>query len=194
MIALELETRDLIQVGVFTALYSVLFFATGCLGFFPIMFILMPAIVPIVTGIPFFLYLIKTDKFGMVTLLALLMGFLMFVTGHTWLPLVTAAICGVTADLIFRAGRYRSFRHAAVGYAVFSLWPIGAMLPLWVMRDSYLAHIRSGLGEDYVRSVQALTPDWVLFVMIGTAMLAGLAGAFLGRRVLAKHFRRSGFA
>ena len=133
----KLQSKDLINVGVFTALYFVIMFASGMLGFIPIMFLFLPLYMPIVSAIPFMLFLTRVKKFGMVTIMSFILGLLMYATGHTWVPLAASIICGFLADIIFKAGRYQSFKHTVLGYSVFSIWLMGAMLPLWIMRDSY---------------------------------------------------------
>ena len=188
----KLQAKDLIRVGIFTAIYFVIFFATGMVGYIPILFVMLPVIMPIVTGIPFMLFVTKVKKFGMITIMALLLGFLMFATGHTWVPVVTAGICGLLADLIFRAGKYRRVRNTVLGYAAFSVWSMGAMLPMWLMRDSYFDYIRSNMGDEYTNAILALTPDWVAFAVVAVAFVSGIAGAYLGKAVLKKHFQRAG--
>jgi energy-coupling factor transport system substrate-specific component len=188
----HLQTRDLINVGIFTAIYFVIFFSCGMLGFIPVLFILFPLYLPIVTGVPFMLFLTRVGRFGMVTLMALMLGVIMFATGHTWVPVLTAALCGIIADLILKAGNYRSFTHSAIGYGVFSIWSMGAMLPMWIMRDSYFDYIRNSMGDEYTNAVLALTPDWVAYAVVAVAFIAGVAGAFCGRGVLNKHFQRAG--
>ncbi|WP_366953504.1 MptD family putative ECF transporter S component, partial [Pseudomonas aeruginosa] len=55
----KLQAKDLINIGIFTAIYFVMFFATGCLGYMPVLMVLVPFICPIVSGIPMMLYVTK---------------------------------------------------------------------------------------------------------------------------------------
>lgn len=55
----KLQVKDLINAGIFTAIYFVVMFAAGMLGYIPVLFILLPAYLPIITGIPFMLFLTK---------------------------------------------------------------------------------------------------------------------------------------
>jgi energy-coupling factor transport system substrate-specific component len=190
----NLNTKDLITTGIFTAIYFVVLFACGMLGFIPILFILLPFIAPIVTGIPFMLFLTKVKKIGMVTIMGLLLGLIMFLTGHTFIPIITGLVFGLIADLIFKAGNYQNFKNSVLGYAVFSISVVGYMIPMWVMRDSYFEYIRSSMGTEYVNTVMALTPDWMLFVVILVSFIAGIIGALLGKSLLEKHFKRAGIA
>ena len=190
----KLQAKDLINVGIFTAIYFVVFFVCGMLGYVPILFILVPAYFPIITGIPFMLFLTKVKTFGMVTIMSILCGILMFATGHSWVPVVTACVCGVLADLVFKAGDYRSLKHTVIGYGIFSIWPIGAALPMWLMRDSYFEYIRSSMGDEYANALLSLTPNWIPYAFVAVAFIAGIIGAYVGKAILKKHFRKAGIA
>jgi len=140
------------------------------------------------------LFLTKVKKFGMVTIMGLIIGLVMFLTGHTWMPVATGLIFGLLADLVFKAGKYQSSKNSILGYGVFSMFIIGAMMPMWVMRDSYFEYMSSSMGTEYVATVMSLTPEWMFFVLMIVAFIAGIIGALLGKSVLKKHFKRAGIA
>ena len=62
----KLKGRDLINIGVFGAIYFVILFAVAMLGMIPIFLPLLSVLVPIVGGIPFMLFLTKVKKIGMI--------------------------------------------------------------------------------------------------------------------------------
>ncbi len=93
-----------------------------------------------------------------------------------------------------KSGGYKGWKTTVIGYAVFSEWVIGAMIPLFFMRDIYFAEMRSGYGDTYTDTIIALTPSWVFGVMILMVVVGAVAGAYLGRSVLKKHFKRAGIA
>jgi len=188
----RLQAKDLINVGMFTALYFVCFFATGMLGYIPVFLVLLPLFCPFVAGIPFSLYLSKVKKFGMVTITGTILGILMFVTGHPWPVLVSGFLFGFFADLIMKTGNYRTWKSLLLGYIVFSEWILGALAPLFFMRETYFSSMRAGYGDTYTDALMALTPMWVFFCMIILAIAGGTAGAFLGKAVLNKHFKKAG--
>ncbi|TCK98726.1 energy-coupling factor transport system substrate-specific component [Natranaerovirga hydrolytica] len=188
----QLNVQDLISVGIFTAFYYLVFFIAAMFGFIPILFVLMPLYLPIIAGIPFMLFLTKVKKFWMVTIMSIIVGTLFFATGHTWISLVVAVVCGLFADTIFKAGQYKSFGHSVIGYCVFSLWLLGGMLPLWIMRDSYFTYIRDMMGDEYTNAIISMTPTWMLLIMIIMCVIGSIIGAYLGKSVLKKHFKRAG--
>lgn len=188
----KLEAKDLINVGIFSALYIIIVFLVGMIGYIPILLISFPIFIPLIAGIPFMLFITKVEKFGMISLMALICSLIMFLTGHTWMPILTAIIFGVLGDLIIKKGNYKSFKYIAIGYGVFANWFLGAFLPFWVMRDSYIQYIRGSMGNEYANSLLSLTPNWLPFVIVITVFIFGIIGAYLGRAVLKKHFQRAG--
>lgn len=190
----KLTAKNLITVGLFTAIYFVLFFATGMLGYIPILMVALPLLCPLITGIPFMLFLTKVKTFGMVTIMGTLLGILMFVSGHSWTVFVLGVLCGVVADSILQAGKYKGWKTTLIGYAVFSEWIVGAVLPMFTMRETYFAQLRTGYGEAYADALMTLTPNWALYAMILLVVVGAVAGAYLGRAVLKKHFVKAGIA
>ena len=189
----KLEAKDLITVGIFAAIYFVVFFIIGMMGYVPIIYVLLPLLLPIVCGIPYMLFLTKVKCFGMVTIMAIICGAIMLLTGHTPLPLIAGAIFGFLADLIFRAGHYQSKKLSVIGYAVFSLWIMGMLMPFWLMRDVYEKMMLDSMGVDYTSVIMNMfdTIAWVFPIM---CVVGGVIGAFFGFAVLKKHFKKAGIA
>lgn len=65
-----LKGKDLITIGIFSAIYFVLNFICMLVsGLHPLIWILMPMNIAIVTGIPFLLMCAKVQKFGAVLIM-----------------------------------------------------------------------------------------------------------------------------
>ena len=130
--------RDLVTVAVFSVIYFIIFFACGCLGFVPVMAFLFPLPLALVSGIPQMLFYTKVRSFGMVTIMGALLGLLAFLMGYGPIGLGFGIVFGLIADLILRAGAYKSTRCAVAAHAAFSLWVVGTMLPCgsWGRRTS----------------------------------------------------------
>ena len=107
----KLQAKDLINLGLFTVLYFVL----GCcvaipIGFVPIFLPILGALWTLITGIPFMLFLTRVKKFGMVTLMAILSGLLMGLTGMGYWGVPLGLIFGLLGDLILKFGNYKSVK------------------------------------------------------------------------------------
>ena len=90
----KLDGKDLINIGIFTAIYFVVVFAVAMLGMIPIFLVLLTVFVPLVGGIIFELFLTKVKKFGMITIMGLLLGIIMLLTGMEYVPIVTGTLFG----------------------------------------------------------------------------------------------------
>ena len=121
----KLQAKDLINLGLFTVLY----FVIGCcvaipVGFVPIFLPILGALWSLITGIPFMLFLTRVKKFGMVTIMGILSGLLMGLTGMGFWGVPMGVIFGLLGDLILKSGGYKSAKKSLIGYAVFSLWMV----------------------------------------------------------------------
>lgn len=190
----RLTVKDLITVGVFSAFYIVVFYATGMLGIIPIFMALLALLLPIVGGIPFMLYLTRVKKFGMVTITSVLVTLVMAAGEGSWPVLLIGPLTGVLADLIFKAGGYASWKHTLVGYWVFSLWVVGPYVPMLLGMEAYLRNIEPMYGAEYTTAIAALMPSWFFLTLPVQAAIGTLIGAYLGRATLRKHFERAGIA
>ena len=121
----RLKGRDLINIGIYGAIYFVILFAVAMLGMIPIFLPLLSVLVPILGGIPFMLFLTKVKKPGMILILAMIMGILMLLTGMGPWPPLTCAIAGILAEVCFKSGAYRNAKKAVLSYGLFSIWIFG---------------------------------------------------------------------
>ena len=192
---MKLSVKDLINVGLFSVIYFIMFTISGILGYIPICVVILPLIAGILGGIPFVLFTIKEQKFGAVTLMGVIAGLFTFLVGQTWLSVVFGLVIGLLADLIMRSGQYKSWTKNMLGYSVFTLWTVGTMLPMWIMRETFFAGYRENGGTDaYINAVMKLTPNYMILVVIVLALVGGMLGACLGKSVLKKHFEKAGIA
>ncbi len=188
-----MNVKDLINIGIFSAIYFVIVLAVAMLGFIPVFLPLLAVLVPLVGGIPFMLFLSRVKKFGMIWIMSVIMGLLMLLTGMSWPPLAVSAVSGLLAELIFRSGNYRSASKAVLSSGVFSLWVAANYLPLFFAAEQYWSS-RQNFGQDYIDSVTKLMPVWMCPVLFLAAFVCGILGGLLGKKLLRKHFQKAGIA
>lgn len=190
----KLTGKDLINVGIYTGIYGVLMVLVGWLGFIPILIPLLAALVPLIGGIPFMLYLTKVHKPGMLVLMGILLGILMFATGMGYWTILTGAAAGAIAELIWKWGDYHDAGKGVVTCGFFSAWVVGNFLPFYIGRDAYLAQLADGFGAEYAKELSGYMPTWMLAVLLVASIAFGLLGGLIGKSVCAKHFARAGVA
>lgn len=157
----KLQGKDLINVGIFTAIYFVVMMAIAMLGFIPIFLPLLIVLVPLIGGIVMMLYYSKVQKFGMVSLTGLICGILMLLTGMGYWSIITGAVFGVLADLVLKSGDYKSAKRNHIAWC-FSMWIIGNYIPIVATRDSYYQQLISGYGQEYADSIMSYISAYTL--------------------------------
>ncbi|WP_353095489.1 MptD family putative ECF transporter S component [Tissierella praeacuta] len=190
----KLTGKDLIDVGIYSAMTLAVFFVFGLLTTLPVIYPFLLFIWPTVCGIPMMLYYTKIKKFGMLTITGILCGIFFFLIGYTWIGLIVWSIGGIAADLVLRIGQYKSFKITTLSYAVFSLGMIGCPAPMWFAGQSYWDNIYDSMGEQYAATLSSIMPSWMLYVGLLILFVGGICGAFLGHKMLKKHFKRAGIA
>ena len=188
----RLNVKDLITVGIFSVIIIVLIFIFGMLGYIPILMIALPILAALICGIPYMLFLTRVSKFGMVTLMGLILGIVMFLSGHTWVPILVFTLCAFVADLILKMGNYSSMKHSIISHGVFILGVFGNMLPFFILRDYFVESIRASMGNDYVNVIMPFLTNQMLIILVVATFLVGIFSAYIGKNALKKHFEKAG--
>lgn len=188
----KLTAKDLINVGLYTAIYIVIFFVVGMLNAIPVLYPALDILIPLITGIPFMLFLTKVEKFGMVTIMSVICGAFWFLMGYTWTAPLGYIAFGIAADFVLKSGNFKSFKKSVLGFWLFSCGMIGCQAPMWVMADTYMAGVEQSMGAEYATQLAYYMPSWMGIAGIAIIFVGALLGALLGRKMLKKHFERAG--
>ena len=189
----KLKGKDLIHIGIYAALTCVMITAVSMIGFVPVLLPMIGIAAPLVAGIPLMLFMTKTRKFGMITIMGTILGAFLWLTGMGYWPCIFGIVCGLLADLICKSGAYNSPRKAMLAHGVLSITYFGCMLPLYLDFDSYFS-TRQGFGEEYIETVAGLLQPWTMPALIVGGFAAGVVGAWIGQKLLRKHFTPAGIA
>ena len=187
----KLKIKDLVTIGVFAVIYFVVTFAVGMIGVIPILFLIYPTILGIVSGTVVMLFMAKVQKPWALLIFGMLTPIFMMVEGHTYILVLHAFVVILIAELIRRAGNYNSFKYNMLSFAIFNTWICGSLMQMLWAREKYI-EIAMVMGEEYVNAlIKLVTYPHMALVYLG-AILGGLIGANIGRILLKKHFIKAG--
>ena len=187
----KLKIKDLVTIGVFAVIYLVIMFSVGMIGVIPILFLVYPTILGIVSGTVVMLFMAKVQKPWALLIFGMLTPIFMMVEGHTYILVLHAFVVILIAELIRRAGNYNSFKYNMLSFAIFNTWICGSLMQMLWAREKYI-EIAMVMGEDYVNAlIKLVTYPNMALVYLG-AILGGLIGANIGRILLKKHFIKAG--
>ena len=194
--SLAMSGRDLMTIGIFLAIYIVLYFAITMFGFLnPVMMLVTLGLSIVVGAIPFMLFLARVKHAGMVALFTIVLGILLLVIGYPPLSIVILVALAVVVELVLAATGYRSRWAGVLSYTIFSVWNTAPLLPLFYDRQGYFSSpSMSRMGPEYTARLDAFLSPGVLIGFDIAAVLLGLIGGVIALRLLRKNFARAGLA
>ncbi len=99
----------------------------------------------------------------------------------------------VIADAIARAGDYRSKNRYPGELCRVLLWAHCWILPLWFMKDAYVASLQArGKDWSYIDGVFRTCQYRHVFHCHDSGTVCALLGGWFGQRMLKKHFAKTG--
>ncbi|QJC22135.1 MptD family putative ECF transporter S component [Arcanobacterium buesumense] len=189
------NAQKIVYIGVFTAIYFVVFFTIGMLGFFGpyFMFISIPLSL-LIEGTVIVLMLNKIRAFGALSILGIIVGLLMMLTGHAWTTLVFTTLTSFIADLVAKSGNYVNGPKNIFAYAILQVWYFGAWLPIFYGADAYFADVAVQMGQQYADQMQALFTPIIIVIFTIANFFVSLIGGWIGTIILRKNFAKAGIA
>lgn len=192
----KLSISDLISTGVFTAVYFILVtvatFASSIL-FSGFSYVLLPAFAALISGSIYMLLVAKTQKFGPITIMGVVMGIFFFISGHFILSFAANIIFGILADLVAKAGKYQNKKMILLSYILFSYGLTGPVLPLWFMKDAYISNLEArGKDVEYINGIFQYINNGTFIVCVIAILICAFIGGLFGQRMMKKHFEKAG--
>ena len=190
-----LLTRDYISIGVFSLIYFVVAFVIGGLAqMTPVTFPFMPMIVALFAGSIFMLYIAKIPKRGSLSILGILAGLLLLITGMFWMMSLFFVIFGFIADFICSTGNFKSFRKNLFAYCGFAISTMGAYIPMVILPVQFDEFMRKkGDVSSFAGIIHVIRANWwIIPLMILGTVVCAIIGGFIGKKMLKKHFEKVG--
>lgn len=190
----KLQVKDLIMIGVFSALYFVLNMVGGMpFAMNPILTFYQPMGSAFLSGIIFMFLIAKAPKRGTITILAVIMCILRFATGMHWAMGVGTLIDGIIAEIIAGSKNYKNKTMNMLSFGIFALGDIGTFLVYFINPESWSnAMIKKGTDISYIESMNAAAANWMIYVIVIGTFLVALLSAWIGMKLLKKQFEKAG--
>lgn len=186
-----LGVKDLVTVGIFSALFLV-FALVGGISFAPnpVLTFYMPVGSALLCGPVYLLMLAKVKKRWAASILGAILCIVWFVTGMHWAMALGYLVVGVAADFVAGAGEYKSKMMNSVSYIVISLGGTASYLVFFANPDGWAkTMLGNGTEQSYIDTMHETGSVWIM--LVGT-VLAAAVSAFVGCKMLRKQFEKSG--
>ena len=118
----KLKIKDLVTIGVFAVIYIVFMFGVGMMGVIPILFLVYPTVLGILSGTIIMLFMAKVQKPWALFILGMISPIIMLLGGHTYVIVLHSLVVMFIAEMIRRAGGYKSLKFNMLAFMVFNTW------------------------------------------------------------------------
>ena len=188
----KLKIKDLVLIGIFAVIYFVGMFAIGMMGLIPILFLVWPFVNGAIMGILVMVFMAKEQKPWTLFIFGILAPLIMFIMGHSYVVLVNGVIVMLLAELTRRKGGYKSFKHNAIANGFFSMWAAGSLMQMLLVKEAYMEITVKMMNQEYANALEKLITYPNMVIVYISAFIGGILGAYLGKKVLKKHFEKAG--
>jgi conserved hypothetical integral membrane protein TIGR02185 len=192
----SIQIKDLVSVGVYTALYFIMVAISALLVVFIIpgySYVFIPVISALLSGTIFMLMVAKVPRFGAITIMGSIMGIFFFIMGRFPGALFICIGIALIADGIAYAVRYKSKKGLLLSYLIFSFSTIGPVVPMFVFPNLYIDQlVEIGRDASYIESAFANISQNTFLILVAGIIIAAIIGGLFGQSMMKKHFEKAG--
>ncbi len=186
----KLTVRDYITLGMMMILVYVIYTIIGLpLATTIIGNIFLHAVCSLLWGTVFMLMYVRVNKKWGPLIFGILIGIMQIF--NLWITAVAIVIGAIVAEIIWQRWNKESFKTMTVCFSVqITSWYLGMFIPLIIIAD-----IESIAAENYLElftKVKELVVGPLFFVGLFSVITCTVIGAFIGKRLLKKHFEKAG--
>ncbi|MEM8860017.1 MAG: MptD family putative ECF transporter S component, partial [Chloroflexota bacterium] len=185
----KLKTRDLITIGIFTAIYLIVYIILSSVLFTPTLFIAMMPIGALLMAPVYLLFIARTQKLWAITIMGFICAFLVGFLVYGSIPIALAMLAFVLlAEGAAYMGNYKSFVWNMVSYTLISVGWISVQGGNWFAKEWIRElTINSGYSAEYADGVLAFATPLNLVILIVATATAAVISSFIAQRMLKKH-------
>lgn len=192
----KIQIKDLVTIGVYTALYFIMVAISALLVIFIIpgySYVFIPVISALLSGTIFMLMVAKVPRFGAITIMGSIMGIFFFIMGRFPGALFICIVIAFIADGIAYLMRYKNKKGLLLSYLIFSFSTIGPVIPMFIFPTVYINQlIEVGHDASYIEGAFNNISQNTLSVLIGGIIAAAIVGGLFGQKMMNKHFEKAG--
>ena len=190
---MKLKSKDLILIGIFTALLYAVSMLTAFVAVVPVGTIISGAVYGLLAAPIYMLYISKIKKPFVITITGIfcsLMGLMSFT--KISIALITFVFF-VLADVIASIKKYQSYKFNTISYLVFSLWTLGIQGAYWYMQDFMVEFsLSSGMEQSWLDTMVKLATPLNFVIMVLTTLVCAYIGTLFAKLMFKKHFKKAG--
>ena len=190
----KLTSKDLINIGIFTALYFLVAIIVVHIAFVPALQLISMPLVGLLTGPIYLLFIAKIGKFGGVLVMGIFISVIsgLVVFGRVWCFLIGLAFF-IVAELIAYIGKYKNQKLNNLSFIVVSFWSFGVLgLPWTASEFFHKVCVDGGYPTEWADGVIAVATPLNLVLMLSATLVTALISIVFTKMIFKKHFKKAG--
>ena len=177
------KLRDLIRVGVFSALWIAVGWIIGCtVGFFPPIMLALPCILAIFGALILVVMLSKITIRGGILISSFLFGICLFYMAPYGLMFICTFVGGIIGEILYDTGVVCPM----LGLA------LGEYIPLCYMQDAFKAFYAERITGNMANASMELINTPIVVVLTIVTILCAILGYLWGEKIAAKRLAKGG--
>lgn len=193
----KINNKDLVTLGLYTLLFIFLM-AIGvgvCAGVFTFLlggkayFVSFATVsISFFTAFAFTLIFNKINKNNIILIFGTTMSIFLVSTGRTLLAIPIFLLGTVLSEYFYRKNK------EYLSYIFYCLGNIGAIIPLYFMKNNYIEHLTSkGYSQEKIEFITRNTTLEMFIVIVFLTILSACIGLYFSRKLYYKNFDKAGF-
>jgi len=187
------KLRDLIRIGVFSALWIAISWIIACsIGFFPPILLVMPCVLAIVGGIILVVMLSKTIINGGILVSSFLFGSCLFSMVPYGLMFIFIFAGGIIGEIIYDTLGQKSDKFKILGiiFPMLGL-ALGEYIPICYMQDAFKSLYESKMTSNVAEAVMGSISTPLVVIFTGATIICGYLGCFWGKKIQEKRLAKN---
>ncbi|MCG8689397.1 MAG: MptD family putative ECF transporter S component [Desulfobacterales bacterium] len=188
----KLTVRDYVTIALFVVLVFVIYSAIGMpIGLlFPVYGgIFMQATCALFWGTIFILLYTKVNKKWVVLIFSIIQALILMMTA--WMVSILIVAGGIIAEIVWQKLDRKKFRTMATCFTIqITAWFLAIYTPLLLFADISL-YLKESYIEMYA-NIKAVLAGPLFLVAVAATIVCSIIGAFIGKALLKKHFKKAG--
>ena len=188
------KIRDLIRIGIFTALWIAVGWVIACtIGFFPPILVILPCILAVAGSVIYVVLLSKLNTRGGIFIPSFIFGLCLFTMVPYGMLFICTSIGGLLGEIIYDTAGKKNDKAKAVGIALPMVGlALGEYIPLCYMKEAFKALYEGSFTSDVgMKAIELLSTPLAIVLTVVT-LICAILGYLWGRKIVIKRLAAQG--
>ena len=188
------KSRDVIRIGIFTALWIAMGWIIACtIGFFPPILVILPCILAVAGSVIYVVLLSKMNTRGGIFIPSFIFGLCLFTMVPYGMLFICTAIGGLLGEIVYDTAGKKSDKAKAVGISLPMVGlALGEYIPLCYMKEAFKALYEGSFTSDVgMKAIELLSTPLAIALTVIT-LICAILGYVWGKKIVIKRLATQG--